>query len=408
MQDTKNKSLGKTFNSLWSAAIVSNFSDGLLGTAAPLLAATLTSDPVLISMMAALTMLPWLFFAIPIGALVDRINRRTAILVVQSIRVAISISVTTMIATGTLTLTLFYVLVFIVGVSEVLNDTATQSVVPKLLTSDKLERGNSRLQLAEIVMQQFIGTPLGGIFFALAIWLPFSGTGAGYLVAICLVLLIPRQALAPESNVVGRDRKSLFKEMAEGIAYLIAHKSLLRLVLTTTAVGLCFSMATSTSVLYVLHRLNLPKEAFGFLLLVAGVGALLGALAAPKLSKRFGRSTTLATMICVSSVMLLMQGLIPNVAAFAIFGALGGFSMSNWNILLMSTYHQMIPNEIFGRIHGTRRTLVWGMMPVGALLGGALAKIDLQTPWIVGGLIATLVSGLSIRFLSSMQTDKVG
>jgi MFS family permease len=167
-------------------------------------------------------------------------------------------------------------------------------------------------------------------------------------------------------------------------------------------------MATSTTVLYCLHRLMVPRSAYGFLLVIGGIGALLGAFAAPKLSSRFGRNRTLAVMICLSSAMLLFQGLIPNVAAFAVFAALGGFSMSNWNILLMSTYHQMIPNEIFGRIHGTRRTLVWGMMPIGALLGGALAKIDLQTPWIVGGLIATLVSGLSIRFLSSMQTDKVG
>jgi len=406
--NTKTKSLGQTFNSLWSAALASNFSDGLLGTAAPLLAATLTSDPVLISMMAALTMLPWLLFAIPIGTLVDRINRRTAILVVQSTRVIISIAVAVTIASNSLSLTVFYVLVFVLGTSEVLNDTATQSVVPQLLSDDKLERGNSRLQLAEIVMQQFVGTPLGGVFFSLLLWLPFASNAAGYLIAICLVLMIPKSALQSQPKPDGHVAKSMMAEMREGIHYLFTHKNLLRLVLTTTAVGLCFSMATSTTVLYCLHRLMVPRSAYGFLLVIGGIGALLGAFAAPKLSSRFGRNRTLAVMICLSSAMLLFQGLIPNVAAFAVFAALGGFSMSNWNILLMSTYHQMIPNEIFGRIHGTRRTLVWGMMPIGALLGGALAKIDLQTPWIVGGLIATLVSGLSIRFLSSMQTDKVG
>jgi hypothetical protein len=72
----------------------------------------------------------------------------------------------------------------------------------------------------------------------------------------------------------------------------------------------------------------------------------------------------------------------------------------------MSTYQSIIPNEIYGRIHGTRRTLVWGMMPIGSVLGGVLASYGLRTPLYVGGLIATLIAISSIKFFLTIAPVK--
>ena len=82
---------------------------------------------------------------------------------------------------------------------------------------------------------------------------------------------------------------------------------------------------------------------------------------------------------------------------------IGGVCMAQWNILLMSTYHQIIPNELFGRIHGTRRTLVWGLMPFGNLLGGVLATIDLRAPMLIGGGLAAFVALLGVPFVRSLS-----
>ena len=54
---TKPESLGPAFNRLWSSSLASNLADGLLKTSALLLAATLTKDPVVISVLAAVLML---------------------------------------------------------------------------------------------------------------------------------------------------------------------------------------------------------------------------------------------------------------------------------------------------------------------------------------------------------------
>ena len=68
----------------------------------------------------------------------------------------------------------------------------------------------------------------------------------------------------------------------------------------------------------------------------------------------------------------------------------------------MSSYHAMIPNHLFGRIHGTRRTLVWGMMPIGSLIGGALAVYGLRVPFFVGGGLSTILAILSYRFIKKL------
>jgi MFS family permease len=86
----KTEKLGPAFNRLFSAGAISNLADGLLAVAAPLLAISLTKNPVLISMLSALVMLPWLLFAIPIGLIVDRVDKRLLITFTNSIRFVIA------------------------------------------------------------------------------------------------------------------------------------------------------------------------------------------------------------------------------------------------------------------------------------------------------------------------------
>ena len=88
---------------------------------------------------------------------------------------------------------------------------------------------------------------------------------------------------------------------------------------------------------------------------------------------------------------------------FIVLSTIAAFTISQWNILLMSTYQSVIPAHLYGRVHGTRRTLVWGLMPFGSLLGGFIAKSGLRAPLIVGGAIATVIAGLSIPFFMGVS-----
>lgn len=393
--------MGPAFNRMWAASIVSNLADGVLGAAAPLLAIALTDNTVLISSLGAMVMLPWLLFAIPIGALVDRLDRRFILAGSNAIRAAIIGVVALGVATHHVTIYWLIAASFIIGVCEVAADTTSQSLIPQLLQKENFEKGNSRLSISETVVQGFIGSPLSGVLYAIAIYLPFFFNSLGYVVSALLALSIPIKYLQDvrTENAEKEKKKNFVQDMKFGIHYLYNHKVLRRLVVTTSVIGVCYSMGTSTMVLFLVEELNMPKPLFGVILTIQGLGAIAGSIVAPKASTKFGRSTMMTFGIFFSSLVLLGQGFSPNLFVFVALATFGAFTISQWNILLMATYQTVIPNELYGRIHGTRRTIVWGMMPFGSLIGGVLAHYSLRLPMYVGGVIATLIAGFSVKFL---------
>lgn len=393
--------MGPAFNRMWAASIVSNLADGVLGAAAPLLAIALTDNTVLISSLGAMVMLPWLLFAIPIGALVDRLDRRFILAGSNAIRAAIIGVVALGVATHHVTIYWLIAASFIIGVCEVAADTTSQSLIPQLLQKENFEKGNSRLSISETVVQGFIGSPLSGVLYAIAIYLPFFFNSFGYVVSALLALSIPIKYLQDvrTENAEKEKKKNFVQDMKFGIHYLYNHKVLRRLVVTTSVIGVCYSMGTSTMVLFLVEELNMPKPLFGVILTIQGLGAIAGSIVAPKASTKFGRSTMMTFGIFFSSLVLLGQGFSPNLFVFVALATFGAFTISQWNILLMATYQTVIPNELYGRIHGTRRTIVWGMMPFGSLIGGVLAHYSLRLPMYVGGVIATLIAGFSVKFL---------
>lgn len=392
--------MGPAFNRMWAASIISNLSDGILIAAAPLLAISLTDSTVLISAIGAMVMLPWLLFAIPIGVLVDRVDRRFILAGANATRSAVVGVLALLIATHHVTIYWLLVASFVIGVCEVAADTTSQSLIPQILEEKNFEKGNSRLQISETVIQGFVGAPISGFIYAIAIALPFFINSIGLAVASLLALSIPIKYLQDiRHDDVDKEKKKFVADMKFGIRYLFNERVLRRLVVTTASIGVCYSMGTATMVLFIIKDLELPKQLFGVILTIQSLGAISGAFMAPRLSKKFGRSRVMTFGITSSSAVLLLQGFSPNIYIFVALATFGAFAVSQWNILLMATYQTVIPIELYGRIHGTRRTLVWGMMPVGSLLGGVLAHYSLRLPMFVGGAIATTIAFLSIGFL---------
>lgn len=398
-------SLGKAFNRLWSASLSSNLADGILNTSVPLLAVTLTESPVQISAITALVMLPWLFFAIPIGALVDRVDRRMALVFANCMRFLIGALLAITVSTHLINMLWLYVFVFSMGICEVLVDTTAQAMIPKMLEKENYERGNSRLAISENVISQFVGSPISSAIFAIAIFIPFFITSAGYFIAALFIFLIPAQfhASMNKDEDPNKSKDGFLAEIKFGINYLYNDKKILRLVLTTTALGFFFSMATATNVLFLIKVLHVKTSLFGAVMTVQAIGGITGAFLTPKLSQRFGRGKVLATAIVASSIPVFLIGFATNIWNFLPLTVLIGFSISGWNILLMSTYQHLIPNELFGRIHGTRRTLVWGMMPFGSLIGGVIATHGLRLPFIICGAIGSTIAIFNFKFLKSLN-----
>ncbi len=403
MSNSKTK-FSSSFQKLWSSSAASNVSDGLLKTSVPLLATTLTKDPFWISSIAAIVMLPWLLFAIPVGGLVDRINRRQMLAIANSVRLSAALLLAFAVGFDFISLPLLLLTTFMFGVGEVIYDTTLQSMIPQVLDKDQLEQGNARLQVTSVTLGEFVGAPVSGVLFAISITLPFFFGAFGVLVAVLLVLSIPLQYANADPTPKTIEKKSFWSDVRFGIRYLYEDKTLFKLVLLTSSIGFFFSASGSTMVLFLTETLQVPVALFGVLFAMPAVGALLGSVISHRISKRLGRTKVMAMAMSVSSLLVILQGLSPNYWVLAALVTLGTAVITMWNVLLMATYHQVIPTELFGRIHGTRRTLVWGLMPLGSLLGGAIASVDLRLPFFVGGAICLVIALTGFKFIVSLQT----
>ena len=355
-------------------------------------------------MMSALVMLPWLLFAIPIGLVVDRVDKRLLITCTNSLRFIISGLLALAISTDFITIYWLFLAAFLIGICEVASDTAAQSLIPVILEKKHYEHANSRISTAETVIQNFIGAPLSGFLYAIAIVLPFALNSLGFLIAAVFVFLIPAHLVAhnKEIQVADEEKVSFISEIKFGLSYLWNDEKLKFLVIFGTSTAFFFSLATSTTILFITETLKMDPKFFGVFMAISGTGAVVASLVTPAISKKLGRGNVLSYAIIAASVTILLQGLSSNIWIFTIIGFISAFVITNWNILLMSSYQVLIPPHLYGRIHGARRTFIWGVMPIGAFCGGVIARGDLRLPLLVGGVATTVISTFSFSFINRL------
>ena len=289
--------------------------------------------------------------------------------------------------------------VFAIGICEVLVDTTSQSVLPQILEKKDFEKGNSRLQISEVIVSQFAGSPLSGFLYAIMIALPFYFSTAGFLIAAVVIAAVPfvKDVSSIHADDEGKEKLGLWGDIKFAMSYIYNDKHIFPIVAITTSLGFFFSLSNAIAPLFVLKELAVPPSLFGVVLAIQGIGALAGSVAAPKISKLLGRGRALGFNLIIASAMIVFTGLSPNAYIFVAVQVIVGFTISIWNILLMSVYQSLIPTHLYGRIHGARRTMVWGLMPIGSVIGGFIAKGGLRLPFLIGGVIAIVISVISFR-----------
>ncbi|MBD5785895.1 MFS transporter [Cellulosimicrobium terreum] len=399
--------LGPAFSNVFTANLSSSLGDGVARVAAPLLAVRLTDDPLLVSGIAAVALLPWLFFAIPAGILLDRIDRRHALALANGVRTVLAVTLLVLAATGALTIWWLYVVVFLYGAFETVYDGAIRAVLPSIVRPADLPRANSRIEAGEITVQNFLSAPLTSALFAVAVVIPLGVGALTYAVAFVLAFFLPAAAAGEHrTHPTGDPPVRWHRQVADGFRFIWAHPMLRPLWILSTFVGLCFSAATATLVLYVLDLLGVPEGWYGTFMLVGALGALLAAAVANPLKERFGSGPVMAVANLLTPLTLVAMGLVPSVPVAAACLALSFGGTTVWNVLVMSLRQAVIPGRLLGRVHGTWRTLLWGVMPLGAFLGGLLARVDLTTPLVVGGGLAVVAGLVGFRFIAGLPNPE--
>jgi MFS family permease len=392
--------LGANYWRLWSASAVSNLADGVFWIAFPLLAISLTDSPALIAGVAVVGRLPWLVFVLFAGALADRFDRRRTMFLVALLRSGVSLAIAGSVVSGVVTLPLLYVAAFVLGVGETLFDTAAQSIMPSIVHRDRLSRANGRLYAVELMMNQFVGPPLGGILAGVAIGIAFGGSAAAFAIAgVCLALLTGSFKPAPRT-----ERTSMVADIREGLRYLFGHRLLRTLAIMVGTMNLASSAVFAIFVLYAVSPGPMGLDALGFGLVTTtfAIGSLVGSLAVERVEARLGRSRILILTVVLGAITVVVPGLTANAwivgAAFAVWG----FGIMLWNVVTVSLRQRIVPDALLGRVNASYRLFAWGSQPIGAVLGGLIAEVlGLRAVFLFAGVITA-----ALLFARAIITDE--
>ncbi len=381
--------LGANYWKLWTSSVVSNFGDGTSIIAYPWLASALTRDPVQIALIAVVQRIPWLVFSLPAGVITDRVDRRKLIAWMDVARFGITMVVAFVVlsVSGDLSspseiaagvgapppnagwyLVMLYVATLGFGIAEVFRDNAAQTLMPAIVDHELLEKANGRMWGAEMVMNSFVGPPLGGLFIAIAFSLPFFIDGVTFAVAALLIFAISG-SFAPTGTT---ERRSFREELTEGVKWLWRHRLLRSMGLILGVMNALFMVALATYVLFVQEILGLNASSFGLLLTAGAVGGVLGSVTASNVSKRIGQGASLFTTLIISGVTLLVTGLTSSAIVVWVMFAVGSYVAVLWNVITVSLRQTLIPDRLLGRVNSVYRFFAWGMMPIGGIVGGLL------------------------------------
>ncbi len=386
------RSLGSGFRALFFGSLVSNTGDGIRLAALPLLAAALTSSPLLISAVTAAQYLPWLVFAPAGGALVDRWDRRRTILVTQAWRgVALGV-LAVLVVTSRAEIWQVCVVAFVISVGEILVDPSTVALVPTLVDDADLDRANGRISSAEIVTNDFAGGPLGAALYAYAPWLPFLIDGATYLGSLIPFRQLPAQARRNRERDSGR---SLRIEAAEGFGWLRRHRVLGPF--TAALVVYYFGLATSISLLVVLvtGELDGSEAAFGVLLAVGAAGAFVGTLVGDSVSSRCGPQVALTGALAIQAVTLGAAAASQSLVWLGVVWFFNGLPAGVSRPISRSLQQRLTPNELLGRVNVTSRIFTRGIIVIGALIAGAVATASgVRTSFLLAGLAQAIAAAM--------------
>ena len=403
-----NAPLGTAYWRLWTSSGVSNLADGMFKVALPLIAIQFTQSPTLIAGLAFAATLPWLLFALPAGALVDRLDRRRAMVGANSVRAALLAALVLAVVLDLGSIWVLYVVALCIGIAETIYDTSAQSILPQIVGRHQLSRANGRLYAAELTANQFIGPPVGGVLVAVGATVAFATPAALWIVAVGALLLV-----RGPFRIAREKRTTMRADIAEGLRFLWRNRILRTLAIMTGMFNFASNAAAAVFVLYAVgpeSAMGLTEVAFGLLLTVTAVGSLLGSFFADRVEQALGRARSLVLSILGGTLFVGMPAVTDNPYLIGAAFFVGGITIVIWNVIVVSLRQRISPDRLLGRVNSAYRLVAWGTMPLGAVAGGVLAQLlGLQAMFAIMALVTlalvTLMPTLTDRAIAAAERD---
>ncbi|MEU4201571.1 MFS transporter [Streptomyces sp. NPDC039022] len=392
------------FGRLWASTAVSALGDGVRLTALPLLALSLTTDPLLISLVTVANWLPLLLSPLA-GVWADLADRRALLIGVDLMRAAAVLVLTLTVVTGVVSLPVVCAVAAVLGLGETVHIVASQSYLPMVVDTSRLAAANGRLHVAQLIFRDSAGQPLGSLAFVAGAGLPFLIDGVSFLFGVALLVTLPRSP-GPSAGPAEPGAAPRWRTMIlDGVRLLRADRLLATLAGMLGALNFCMAVTGTLEVLYVVRWLGLPEAAFGVFLAVGALGGIVGGLLNARLADRFGTFPAALGGMVLMGVAMLLTGLVHHAFVAAAGFALMALGAAVYQALTVSFRQATTPPDQLGRLNGVYRLVGTGTIPLGALAGGALAKaVEVNVPYTAAGAVVLLLFAVVARPVVRMGT----
>lgn len=392
---------------LWLSETLSRFGESFAQVGIPIVAVLLLSATALeVGLLNAAAGLAFLVIGLPVGAWIDRRAKRRIMMRASLVRAVALTTVPVLWWLDLLSIWQLFLVAAIVGGASVFYDVAYQSYVPAVVEATQLPAANAGVETSN-QLAQVVGPALAGAILAVArAPVMLLVTGIGYLVSLVALsgITVPEVVVEPATH------RPLRAEIAEGLRFVLHERLLRRITMMTGAANLFGTITATLYPIFVLRTLGLPAWEFAVVGAAGSIGGVVGAVATARAVRLLGEGRVLVAAILVSA---LSQLLIP-LAAIARPGAaailvalwfLEAFGVVIYNVSQVSFRQRICPPRLLGRMNASIRFIVWGLMPIGALIGGFLGSTlgVVPTMWIAGALMVGSVSIVVFSPLSRMR-----
>lgn len=362
------------FLTMWSGQALSQFGAQITELALPVLAVLLLQATEFdVGLLGAAGTAAFLLVGLPAGAWIDRLRKRHVMIVADVIRAVALAALPLLWWAGLLQIWHMVLVALVMGVATVFFDVSYQSVVPSLVPADHIAEANGKLE--STAQLAGIAGPAAGGWLIGVITAPFAVlvTAVTYLLSAGALLRTRDSELVAARH----DHDPLVASIREGLRWVFGNVHLRRIV-GTTGVSNFFSTITFTLLpIFLLRTLGLSPAQMGVIFAVGAVGGFVGALVTPRILRRLGEARTIPASAIVFSLIALLLPAAVAVPAIAfplllVQSFLGTFSVLLYNITQVTFRQRITPPRLLGRMNASIRFCVWGVMPIAALLAGAL------------------------------------
>ena len=392
--------LPRSFQRLLGSAWASNVGDGVRNAALPLIAASLTMSAATVTAVAAAGTLPFVLLGVVAGTMADRGARVPLIVRAHLFRAVVMSGMAALLLVDGMTVPILVGGAFLLGCGEAVADSAAPALLPELVGGERLEKANGELETAELVANDLVGPPVGGLLFTVSSAVPFAVDAVSFVGAAALVKSIE----SDEDHVEPAEVKRWRDDLREGVVTTWTNPVLRTTGLLVIVLQIGNVAAVAPFVLYVTDHLGLDPAAYGLFLAAGSVGGIIGSRLAAPLVARLGPFPTLVSAITTGAASFLVMT-IPTVPTVVIGFAASFGAVVVGRIVVVTARQRSVPTRLLGRAQGAIRTLVWGAATVGALVGGALYdRAGDRSPFVLAAVLYAAGLALGWRPLRRVLT----